>query len=206
MKTKVILVGGFHEVIELCESCGMEIVGLIDDKLTGSYLGYNVLGGDSAARDILIHIQGVPVVITPDLPAVRKRLADLYSNIGVGFTTVVSPRATVSRRAHIAAGVIIQSGVNISSNVDLERFVRINTMANIMHDVIIGEYTTVAPNAVILGKAKIDDGCYIGANATILPGIEVGSNAIVGAGAVVTKNVPPDTTVVGNPAIELKTK
>lgn len=204
METKVILVGGFHEVIELCESCGMEIVGLIDNKLTGKYLGYDVLGGDSAARDILIQMKGVPVVITPDLPAGRKRLADLYSNIGFAFTSVVSQRATVSRLARIGAGVVIQSGANISSNVDLQRFVRINTMANVMHDVLIGEFTTIAPNAVILGRVKIGDGCYIGANATILPGLEVGSSAIVGAGAVVTRDVSPNTTVVGNPASELR--
>jgi acetyltransferase-like isoleucine patch superfamily enzyme len=40
----------------------------------------------------------------------------------------------------------------------------------------------------------------IGANATLLPSVVIGDGALVGAGAVVTKNVPPDTVVVGNPA------
>ena len=40
----------------------------------------------------------------------------------------------------------------------------------------------------------------IGANATLLPGITIGENAMVGAGAVVTKDVPEDAVVVGNPA------
>lgn len=43
----------------------------------------------------------------------------------------------------------------------------------------------------------------IGANATILPGIEIGSGAMIGAGSVVTKNVAPNLTVVGNPAREI---
>jgi serine acetyltransferase len=47
---------------------------------------------------------------------------------------------------------------------------------------------------------KIEDGVSIGSSATILCGITVGENAIIGAGSVVTKNVPPDTIVAGNPA------
>lgn len=40
----------------------------------------------------------------------------------------------------------------------------------------------------------------IGSNATIVPGITIGENAVIGAGAVVTKDVPANTTVIGNPA------
>lgn len=40
----------------------------------------------------------------------------------------------------------------------------------------------------------------IGSNATILCGVTIGEGALVGAGAVVTKDVPPDTVVIGNPA------
>ena len=50
----------------------------------------------------------------------------------------------------------------------------------------------------------IEKGVSIGSNATILCGITIGENAIVGAGAVVTKDVPANTIVVGNPARVLK--
>ncbi len=46
----------------------------------------------------------------------------------------------------------------------------------------------------------VKKGATIGSNATIVPGITIGENAVVGAGAVVTKDVPDNTTVVGNPA------
>jgi hypothetical protein len=46
----------------------------------------------------------------------------------------------------------------------------------------------------------VEDGASIGANATILPGIRIGHDAMIGAGSVVTKDVPPNATVVGNPA------
>ena len=50
--------------------------------------------------------------------------------------------------------------------------VKVNTNANIMHDCLIGNYVTVAPNAVLLGKVEIDDKAYIGANATLLPSVK----------------------------------
>ena len=69
-----------------------------------------------------------------------------------------------------------------------------------MHDCYIGDFTTVAPNAVLLGAVHVGEGAYIGANATILPGIEIEAGAIIGAGSVVTKNVSANTLVYGNPA------
>jgi dTDP-4-dehydrorhamnose 3,5-epimerase-like enzyme len=46
----------------------------------------------------------------------------------------------------------------------------------------------------------VQKGASIGANATILPGVTIGKNAMVGAGSVVTKDIPPNAIVAGNPA------
>lgn len=53
-------------------------------------------------------------------------------------------------------------------------------------------------------KTILRKGVSIGSNATIMCGIEIGENAIVGAGSVVTKNVEPNSIVVGNPARKIK--
>ena len=50
------------------------------------------------------------------------------------------------------------------------------------------------------GKIEILDNCQIGVRATILPNVTIGPNSIVGACSVVTKDVPPNTVVAGNPA------
>jgi dTDP-4-dehydrorhamnose 3,5-epimerase-like enzyme len=51
-----------------------------------------------------------------------------------------------------------------------------------------------------LGLTRVKRGASIGANATLLPGVVIGEHAMVGAGAVVTRSVPPNAIVVGNPA------
>ena len=52
----------------------------------------------------------------------------------------------------------------------------------------------------------IGNNVWIGGSAIVLPGITIGDNAVVGAGAVVTKNVPEDVIVAGNPARVIKPK
>lgn len=51
----------------------------------------------------------------------------------------------------------------------------------------------------------IRNNVWIGMNATILKGVTIGDNSVIAAGSVVTKSVPPDTIVAGNPAVQVKT-
>ena len=49
-------------------------------------------------------------------------------------------------------------------------------------------------------EIEIMDNVFIGCNTTILSGVKIGPNAIIGAGSIVTKDVPPNSVVAGNPA------
>lgn len=73
----------------------------------------------------------------------------------------------------------------------------------------IGAYTLVARGAVILAHdycrgvnrlTRIGSNCFVGVNAVVLPGVTLGDGVVVGAGAVVTKDVPGNCVVAGNPA------
>jgi len=55
------------------------------------------------------------------------------------------------------------------------------------------------------GRITVLDNCVIGYRATILPGVVIGPNSVVSAGSVVTRNVPPNTVVAGNPAVPIMT-
>lgn len=79
--------------------------------------------------------------------------------------------------------------------------------------ILLGKYTLVARGAIVLshdftrgfrGETKIGDYCLIGTNAIVLPGVSIGNHVVVGAGSVVTKDVPANSLVAGNPARVLK--
>lgn len=77
----------------------------------------------------------------------------------------------------------------------------------------VGAYSYVAFNARILTHdmtrnvrldTRIGENCFIGGQSLILPGVTIGDQCIVGAGSVVTKSVPSNTIVAGNPAKVLR--
>lgn len=198
MKNEVILIGGFSEIIELCEDNNVFVVGIVDNNSFGNI---PTIGSDQNVNLWRDKYLSCNLLITPDSPFIREKLAVYYGNLGFGFSTLISSLARVSKSAKIDNGTLIQSGVNISSEVLLGRFVKVNTNANIMHNSIVGDYSTIAPNAVILGNVRIGRSCYIGANATILPNITICDNAVIGAGSVVTKDIiSAQTSYAGVPA------
>lgn len=201
---KIIIVGAFHEIIELAEDNEIKIAGMIDNSLSGNYRGYKILCNDKEAPNLSKKYKEIPVLITPDIPALRKKLHIYYNESGFDFTSLVSGKAVISKSSVIEDGSVIQSGVNVSAESIIGKFVKLNTMSNIMHNSKIGDYTTIAPNAVILGNVAIGELCYIGSNATILPNVTICDNVVIGAGAVVTKSINKVGTFAGVPAILIK--
>jgi UDP-N-acetylbacillosamine N-acetyltransferase len=204
MKQKIIIIGAFHEIIELAEELNVEIVGLVDNVKLGTYREYNIILNDSDGSSLPDSYKPIPLIISPDSPLVRERLYLKYSNLDFNFYTLISPKANISKSAQIDDGVVVQSGVNVSAEAHIEPMVKLNTYANIMHNSIIGKFTTVAPNVVVLGNVKVGRRCYLGSNSTILPNIEICDDTTIGAGAVVTKNITEPGVYVGVPAVKIK--
>lgn len=112
----------------------------------------------------------------------------------------------------IGTGCIIHShvwigdGVKIGNKVKIQAFSFIPKGVTIQDNVFIGPHVTFTndkyPPSGGKGWAEtlVKQGAVIGAGAVILPGITIGENAKVGAGAVVTKSVPDNVVVCGNPA------
>lgn len=117
----------------------------------------------------------------------------------------------IGKDCNIGTLVEIRKDVIIGDRCKIQAFVFIPEGICIGNNVFIGPHVCFTndkyPSATNYGKFMktiVEDGANIGANATILCGIKIGRGATIGAGAVVTKDVPAWTTVVGNPAKELK--
>jgi acetyltransferase-like isoleucine patch superfamily enzyme len=120
----------------------------------------------------------------------------------------VLPGARLGEDCNICDHVFIENDVLIGDRVTIKCGVQIWDGLIIEDDVFIGPNATFTNDRFPRSKmypetfssTTIRRGASIGANATILPGISIESNAMVGAGAVVTRTVPPNAIVVGNPA------
>lgn len=140
--------------------------------------------------------------------------ADVQSkNIGentrIWQYSVILENAIIGRNCNICAHTLIENDVIIGDNATIKSGVFIWDGIRIENNVFIGPNVTFTndkyprskqyPDEFL--KTIIKEGASIGANATILPNITIGKNAMIGAGAVVTKDVPDNAIVVGNPAI-----
>jgi acetyltransferase-like isoleucine patch superfamily enzyme len=121
---------------------------------------------------------------------------------------VVLPGAVIGRDGNICSHCFIENQVVVGDRVTVKCGVQLWDGVTLEDDVFVGPNATFTNDlnprsrndAAKLLPTLVKKGASIGANATILPGLTIGEGAMVGAGAVVTKDVPPRTLVVGNPA------
>lgn len=147
-----------------------------------------------------------------DRPQIHK-LADVQSpNIGKGTRVwqfvVVLPSARIGENCNICSSCFIENDVVVGNNVTVKNGVSLYDGVRLEDDVFIGPNVTFTndplprsgkrPSQFV--KTVVKRGASIGANATLLPGVTIGEGAMVGAGSVVSRDVPPFTMVLGNPA------
>jgi acetyltransferase-like isoleucine patch superfamily enzyme/dTDP-4-dehydrorhamnose 3,5-epimerase-like enzyme len=120
----------------------------------------------------------------------------------------VLPAARIGADCNICDGVFIENDVSLGNRVTVKCGVQLWDGITLEDDVFIGPNATFTNDPFPRSRQRPNEfartivraGASIGANATILPGIEIGAGAMIGAGAVVTKSVPANSIVVGNPA------
>ncbi len=124
---------------------------------------------------------GTSSLILGRLEVIRPELLSIGDHSMINVHVLLNARApiTIGNYVHVSPGVIINTG-------GLDYTAPFNA-----------RHHTKAP-------VVIEDGVWIGSGAIVNPGVRIGCGAVVGAGAVVTKDVPPNTVVVGVPARVIK--
>ena len=116
-------------------------------------------------------------------------------------------RCKIGKNCKIDSFVYIEGDVVIGDNCKIRPFVFIPTGVVIENDVFIGpnvvftndKYPKTSGDWKLL-DTRVKIGASIGANSVILPGVTIGKRAMVGAGSVVTRDVPDNAVMTGNPA------
>lgn len=140
-------------------------------------------------------------------------LADVQStNIGAGTRiwqfAIVLAGARIGQDCNICSHCLIESDVVLGDRVTVKSGVQLWDGLRLGNDVFIGPNVSFSNDLASGGRhtsaqvplTAIHDGASIGAGAVVLTGLEIGRKAVVAAGAVVTRSVPPNAIVEGNPA------
>lgn len=202
--------GGFaREVAWLAEQCcsgseAFEVVCFVDDNVAAhstSLNGYPVMGLEDARQ----RFPQARIVGGTGSPHTRQRLMDKAARAGFGFQTLIHPRVERSQWIEIGVGAVICAGSIVTTNIVLGDHVQINMDCTIAHDVVMGDYATLAPGVHVSGCVHLGQRVYVGTGAVIINGtpeapIVIGDDAVIGAGACVIKSIPAGVTAVGVPA------
>lgn len=136
----------------------------------------------------------------------------IYAGSEIADHVFIADQASIRENSAIGSRTVIGRGAIVELNTSIGKRCTVQTLAYITGDTVLEDDVFIGPcvsmsNDKYMGKkpyelkgAHIKKGAKIGNNATLLPNITIGENAIVGAGSVVTKDVPPNVTVVGVPA------
>ena len=121
----------------------------------------------------------------------------------------VLPGARIGRDCNLCDGVFVEGDVVVGDRVTVKCGVQLWDGVRLGDDVFIGPNATFSNDPFPRSRTPppggyahtvVEDGASIGANATLLPGVRIGRGAMIGAGAVITRSVPANAIVVGNPA------
>ena len=207
MKRPLVLIGGgghCKSVIEVAESAGYEIKGILDmpDEVGKEVLpGHKVIGTDD---EIPQYVEECDFIITVGFiknPALRIKLYNKVKAAGGRLATIIASTAHVSKYAELGEGTVIMHHAFVNAGAKIGDNCIINTFVNIEHDAEVGNQCHISTGTMVNGECKIGENCFIGSQSVCANCIEIASDIIVGAGSVVRKSIRVKGIYAGNPAI-----
>ena len=136
---------------------------------------------------------------------IRKKLTlSLMEKLNSNPCKAIHQNASVSSTSTIGDGTMIGDGAIINACSKIGAGVICNTQVVVEHECTVGDFSHIAPGAVLCGNVTIGENSFIGARTVIKEGVKIGDNVTIGAGTVVISNIPSNSKIVGNPQRYLK--
>ena len=199
----MILIGyGGHAFVaySIAKAMGLPITGYCDaeEKTLNPYqLPY--LGKENE-KDNLERLVDLGFFISIGDNAIRFKVAEAMGNKNLHPLNLIHPTAVVETNLAESYGVMIAPNVVINPLAKIGNGVICNTSSVIEHECILGNFSHLAPGAILCGNVEVGVNSFIGSGSVVRPGIKIGCNVIIGAGSVVVKDIPDFGKVAGNPS------
>ena len=206
----VIIGGGGHAKVVaslLIKSELYTLLGYVDKHNKGLLLDHYYLGTDDNLSEILEKHPNYNAAIGIGSVGVNKHREDVLNLLkkkGFKCPSIVSPNAVINKAVHIGEATVICDGAVIQSGVTIGKGVILNTLSGVDHDTKIGDFTHIAPGAIVCGGCRIEDHVFVGVGASIIQGIKVVTESIIGAGATVVSDIDEPGLFGGVPARKIK--
>lgn len=129
----------------------------------------------------------------------KRQVAQRLRAKDAQFMTLIHPTAIVSQSATVGLGSVVCPNCVICADVSVGEFAMFNIYSSAGHDAVVGDYSVLSPYATLNGFAKLNEEVFMGSHSTVVASKTIGERSRISANTLVVNNVPPDTTVLGNP-------
>ena len=210
MKEKIIIIGaGEHArmVIDNIEEQGVyEIFGLTtsnESEVGKKVFNYHVICKDDQVEQLISEnqdLKGYFLGVGVSTGNMKLRY-DIYSKFDklIKAVNIIHPTAFISKYGMLGTGNILEAYTKVANGALIGNHCIINSFSAVNHDQRIGNNVLIAGNVSMAGRS-IGDHTIIADGASIAFKKSIGENCIVGDGTVVTKDLPDNVIVYGNPA------
>lgn len=149
-------------------------------------------------------LDGIEFILAIGEPNVKDIVFEKVCNAGAVVTNLIFPDFILPRTTTYGKGLVVHKASGLPPCSEFGNNVLIQGKAVMGHDLKVGDNVVISSLSFIGGNTTIGRNTYIAPGALLRNGITIGENAIVGMGSVVTKDVPDNAVVVGNPAKVLR--
>lgn len=203
----IVLIGGgtqVHYSIDIIEKQQKHvIVGIIDSvrEIGTTVENYKIIGRQEQILELANEYSIEGCIITIGDNWSRSKIYNQISSLAstLEWPNAIHPSVIIANNVKLGKGILAMAGVIINSNAIIGDFTNYYTRCNVEHDCVIDDYASISAGVVLGGKVQIGKYSAIALNATVFDRLTIGENSVIGAASLITKDIPDNVLVYGNP-------